>query len=81
LKKTVDLVIGFGKVPALRVTPRFVRSPEKVDRLIWNSFCENNLATYLHKFSRFKLGLVVKGVTPSVIALSLEKDFSPVRSL
>jgi len=61
-KKTVDLIIGFGEgTLPLRVTPRFIRSPEKVDRLIWNSFCENNLATYLHKLSRIKLGLVVKG--------------------
>jgi len=78
-KKTVDLIIGFGEgTLPLRVTPRFIRSPEKVDRLIWNSFCENNLATYFHKFSRFKLGLVVKGCDArSVTALSLEKRFQP----
>jgi formate dehydrogenase (coenzyme F420) beta subunit len=78
-KKTVDLVIGFGEgTLPLRVTPRFIRSLDKVDRLLWNSFCENNLATYVHKFSRFKLGLVVKGCDArSVIALSLEKRFQP----
>jgi ferredoxin len=77
--KTVDLIIGFGEgsLP-LRTTPRFIRNPEKVGRLIWNSFCENNLSTYLHKLGQFKVGLVVKGCDArSVIALSLEKRFKP----
>jgi coenzyme F420-reducing hydrogenase beta subunit len=79
LNKTVDVIIGFGEgsLP-LRTTPRFIRDPEKVDRLIWNSFCENNLVTYLHKFGKFKVGIVVKGCDArSVIALSLEKRFKP----
>ena len=77
--KAVDLVIGFseGTLP-LRAAPIFIRHPEEVDRLIWNSFCENNLATYLHKFSHSKVGIVVKGCDArSVIALSLEKRFKP----
>jgi len=76
-KKELDLIIGFGEgsLP-LRATPIFIRTPEEADRLIWNSFCENNLATYLSKFDRFKVGLVVKGCDArSVIALSLEKRF------
>jgi ferredoxin len=79
LNKTVDLIIGFGEGSfPLRTTPRFIRDPEKTDRLIWNSFCENNLATYLHKFNKFKVGIVVKGCDArSVIALSLEKRFKP----
>jgi ferredoxin len=78
-EKKVDLVIGFGEgTLPLRATPIFIRSPEEANRLIWNSFCENNLFTYLHKFSRFKLGLVVKGCDArSVTALSLEKRFKP----
>ncbi len=78
-KKAVDLIIGFGEgTLPLRATPLFIRSPEEVDRLIWNSFCENNLATYLHKLSQFKVGLVVKGCDArSIIALSLEKRFKP----
>ncbi|MBP1696515.1 MAG: 4Fe-4S Ferredoxin iron-sulfur binding domain protein [Deltaproteobacteria bacterium] len=77
--KTVDLIIGFGEgsLP-LRTTIRFIRNPGKVDRLIWNSFCENNLSTYLHKLSQSKVGLVVKGCDArSIIALSLEKRFKP----
>ncbi len=76
-KKEVDLIIGFGEgTLPLRTMPIFIRSPEEVDRLIWNSFCENNLATYLHKLDRFKVGLVAKGCDArSVTALSLEKRF------
>jgi formate dehydrogenase subunit beta len=77
--KAVDLIIGFGEgsLP-LRATPLFIRSPEETDRLIWNSFCENNLSTYLHKLGQFKVGLVVKGCDArSIMALSLEKRFKP----
>ncbi|MGA2517504.1 MAG: 4Fe-4S dicluster domain-containing protein [Thermodesulfobacteriota bacterium] len=77
--KKVDVIIGFGEgTLPLRATPIFVRTPEEADRLIWNSFCENNLATYLHKLSPFKVGLVVKGCDArSVIALAHEKRFKP----
>jgi len=79
LKKEVDLIIGFGEgTLPLRASPIFIRTPEEADRLIWNSFCENNLATYLHKFNRFKVGLIVKGCDARAItALSLEKRFQP----
>jgi len=78
-KKAVDLIIGFGEgTLPLRATPLFIRSHEEADRLIWNSFCENNLSTYLHKLSQFKVGLIVKGCDArSIIALSLEKRFKP----
>src|SRR5512136_624002 len=78
-RKEVDLVIGFGEgsLP-LRATPLFARTPEEAEHLVWNSFCDNNLATYLHKFNRSKIGIVVKGCEArSVIALSLEKRFQP----
>jgi len=78
-KKVVDLIVGFGEwTLPLRTTPIFIRTPEGADHLIWNSFCENNLATYLHKFSHFKVGVVVKGCDArSITALSLEKRFKP----
>lgn len=80
-KKEVDLVIGFRNwTLPLRTTPVFIRSAEGTESLVWNSFCENNLATYLHKFSRFRVGIVVKGCDArSITALSLEKRFNPER--
>jgi len=82
-KKEVDLIIGFGNYTLpLRTTPVFIRTPEETESLVWNSFCENNLATYLHKFSRLKVGIVVKGCDArSVTALSLEKRFPNHRPL
>ncbi len=61
--KEVDVIVGFGEgsLP-LRATPIFVRNPEEVDRLIWNSFCENNLATYLHKLEPIQGGARGQGV-------------------
>jgi hypothetical protein len=57
------------------------QNPAGANRLTWNSFCENNLATYIHKFSRSKVGLVVKGCDArSITALSLEKDSNPINS-
>lgn len=76
-EKKVDLVIGFGKgTLPLRSAPLFVHTPEEGEGLVWNSFCEQNLAVYLHKFRRFKIGLIVKGCDcRSAIALSLERRF------
>ena len=50
----IELFIGFqkGTIP-LRSRPLFIRAPEAepaVDRLLWDSFCANNLAAYLPKY-------------------------------
>ncbi len=81
--KEVDLIIGFSDwTLPLRTTPIFTRTPDGAENLVWNSFCENNLTTYLHKFSRLKVGVVVKGCDArSVTALSLEKRFPNHRPL
>ena len=43
-----DLVIGFGEgTLPMRSTPCFVTEPEAAERLVWNSYCLNNLAVYL----------------------------------
>lgn len=44
----VDLVIGFteGTLP-MRAKPCFVTEPDAAQRLVWNSYCSNNLAVYL----------------------------------
>lgn len=57
----VALVIGFerGTMP-LRSRPCFVRKEEDVDRLIWDGFCENNLAKYLVKRDE-RIAIIAKG--------------------
>lgn len=76
-RKEADLIIGYSDwTLPLRTTPVFIRTPDGAESLVWNSFCENNLTAYLHKFSRLKVGLVVKGCDAcSAVALNLEKRF------
>ena len=58
---TVEMVIGFrkGTVPMMN-EPHFVRSPEDVDKLVWDSNCGINLANYLTD-RKEKIGIIAKG--------------------
>ncbi|MGB9881053.1 MAG: 4Fe-4S dicluster domain-containing protein [Anaerolineae bacterium] len=76
----VDVVIGFteGTLP-LRAAPFFARKASDVERLVWNSFCENNLARYLRGLRDKKVAIAAKGCdTRSIVALitehQLERD-------
>ncbi len=59
--KQAQVIIGFeeGSLP-LRGRPCFIRKEEDVDRLVWNSFSDINLARYLVK-RKEKAALVAKG--------------------
>lgn len=75
--KRVDLVIGFekGSLP-MRSTPCFIRNEAEVDRLIWDSFCNNNLAKYLVKRQE-KVAIIAKGCDcRAVVELIKEKQVS-----
>jgi len=74
----VDVVIGFeeGTIP-FHSRPCFVRSPDEADRLIWNSFCENNLATYVVKRNE-RMGIVAKGCDTRAL-LELIKERQVIR--
>lgn len=70
----VDLIIGFeqGSMP-LRASPVFVHNEDDVEKLVWNSFCENNLATYLSKAAGRKVAVIAKGCdSRSIVALVVE---------
>ncbi len=69
----VEVIIGYekGSLP-LTSRPCFVRKPEDVDKLIWNSTCTNNLAVYLPRlftapprppvdYKPPKVGVIAKG--------------------
>ncbi len=76
-KDLVDCVIGFekGTLP-MRATPCFVRKEEDVDRLLWNAFCETNLARYLPKRNE-RVAVVAKGCdTRAIVELVKEKQVS-----
>jgi len=73
--RKVDLVIGFekGTIPC-RTSPVFVHKEDDVGKLVWNSFCEMNLATYLTKIDKNKkVAVVAKGCdSRSIVALLVE---------
>ncbi|MFH0926521.1 MAG: Coenzyme F420 hydrogenase/dehydrogenase, beta subunit C-terminal domain [bacterium] len=58
----VEVIIGYtqGTLPC-RTTPLFVREAMDTDKLVWNQFCENNLANYLIQQKGKKIGIVAKG--------------------
>ncbi|EPR44346.1 4Fe-4S ferredoxin, iron-sulpur binding domain-containing protein [Desulfovibrio sp. X2] len=58
----LDYVIGWQQgFDSLHATPLFMRTPEDVDRLIWNPLCVHNLSTYLPSLKGKKVGIVLKG--------------------
>ncbi|MBO8136997.1 MAG: 4Fe-4S dicluster domain-containing protein [Desulfotomaculum sp.] len=74
-EKKVDLVVGFakGSLP-LRSTPYFARTAEEAERLVWDEYCENNLANYLRNREE-KVAVVAKGCdVRSIVALMKENQ-------
>lgn len=86
--KKIDTFIGYGKasVPE-RTSPIFVKQKDDADKLIWNEFCINNLATYLprffvinprdkeHKFPR--IGIAAKGCDGRAIVGLIKENQLP----
>ncbi len=60
-EERVDMVVGFtpGSLPMASV-PFCARTPEEVDRMVFDAFCGANLANYLTD-RKEKIGIVVKG--------------------
>ncbi|ODA41363.1 4Fe-4S dicluster domain-containing protein [Desulfosporosinus sp. BG] len=70
----VDVVIGYekGSLP-LKSTPCFVRSPQDVDKLIWDETCENNLATYAAQTAG-KKAIIAKGCDSRALMVLLQEN-------
>jgi formate dehydrogenase (coenzyme F420) beta subunit len=60
-EEKVDVIIGFrqGSMPMM-TEPCFVKRPEDVQSLVWNSNCRLNLAAYLPD-RKEKIGIIAKG--------------------
>jgi ferredoxin len=67
----VEVIVGYerGTLP-MRTTPCFIRDPDRVDRLVWNLNCENNLAEYVHH-ANGKVGIVAKGCDARAIVAAI----------
>ncbi|MEW6417839.1 MAG: 4Fe-4S dicluster domain-containing protein [Nitrospirota bacterium] len=73
--KSVDVIIGYesGIIP-LRSAPSFIYKIEDTDKLVWNSFCENNLARFTMN-REDKIGIIAKGCdSRSLMVLLKEKQ-------
>ena len=76
-EKKVDVVIGFerGSMP-LRRRPCFVRKEEDAERLVWDGWCENTLATYLPK-RKEKAAIVAKGCDSRAVVELIKENQVP----
>lgn len=71
----VDVVIGYedAGVP-MSTTPCFIRKADQVDRLVWNQFCQANLAKYLVG-RKDRVAVVAKACdTRSIVVLLTENQ-------
>jgi ferredoxin len=89
-EKKVDVIVGYeqGTLP-FTATPCFITVKEEADRLVWNTFCVQNLAKYvtdilsLHKASQKRvkpedrkkkvIGVVARGCTTRSIVMHLQE--------
>ncbi|MGB3342080.1 MAG: 4Fe-4S dicluster domain-containing protein [bacterium] len=81
----IDVFIGYeqGTLP-FRTSPCFVHTDPEVQKLVWNSFCANNLSVYLPHLLRqrkghehTRVGILCKGCdNRSVVELIKEKQLS-----
>jgi len=70
--KTVNVVIGFGRLETDQVGAVFVTSSHQTDRLFWNDQCADNLTVYLTRKEIQKMGkpgIVVKGCDAKTLAV------------
>ncbi len=76
-EKKVEVVIGYerGSLP-LRRRPCFVRKEEDADRLVWDGWCENTLATYLPK-RKEKAAIVAKGCDSRAVVELIKENQVP----
>ncbi len=90
-EKKVDVIVGYeaGTLPAT-ATPCFITLPEEAQKLVWNSFCTQNLAKFVHDLisqhrnaqKRVKpedrkkkvVGVVARGCTSRSIVLCLQEN-------
>lgn len=88
--KKVDVIVGYekGTLP-LQSVPCFIEKPEDVERLVWDAFCSQNLAKFVHDLihqhrasqARMKpedrkkkvVGIVARGCTTRSIVIHLQE--------
>lgn len=75
-----DLVIGFERGTfGMKARPAFISKPEDAKKLVWNCFCENNLAVYLPFYRRMldagkKIAVIAKGCDARSLVLHRQEN-------
>ena len=90
IEKQVDVIVGYenGTLP-LTATPCFITDPDDADKLVWNRFCTQNLAKFVHdllmqhKESQMRVkpedrikkvvGVVARGCTSRSLVIHLQE--------
>jgi formate dehydrogenase subunit beta len=88
--KKVDVIVGYeeGTLP-LQTTPCFITNPDDAGKLVWNSFCSQNLAKYVHDIihqhresqvrvkpedkTKKVVGVVARGCTTRSLVINLQE--------
>jgi formate dehydrogenase subunit beta len=77
--KKAEFIIGFSEDRNKHIKPFIARTPEDADKMIFNHYAVNNLASYLTRFKNKvngKIGIVVKNCDlKAVTALIQENQF------
>ncbi len=89
-EKKVDIVVGYekGTLPLL-TAPCFITEPDDAERLVWNPYCSQNLAKYVHDLlfrhkesqkmakseerTKKVVGVVAKGCTSRSLVIHLQE--------
>ncbi len=78
--KTVETVIGYGRLATGGIGPVFITSPNDADQLVWNEECSHNLAAYLTRKETKTAGKIALVVKPcdarAVVVLANESQIN-----
>ncbi|MDO8663139.1 MAG: 4Fe-4S dicluster domain-containing protein [Candidatus Omnitrophota bacterium] len=73
--KKVDLIIGYQRAAdGVLAAPCFIDSQDDAEKLIWDSYCVYNLASYLKDFPAKRKGIVVKVCDLKSITVLLQEN-------
>ena len=56
VNKVVQVVIGYTESPLKKILPTFIQDPSKIDTLVYDERCKQNLAVYLLRRETKRLG-------------------------
>ncbi|MGI6249773.1 MAG: 4Fe-4S dicluster domain-containing protein [Anaerolineaceae bacterium] len=82
-EEQVELFIGFkAEDSPLHPQPAFITEASQAEQLTYNGLCQNNLVTFLPKFSRsMKIGMLVRGCEARAVNILAAENQHPRENL